>query len=303
MWIVIVIIIVGGIIGGIATISSENKKTRERGDAMKQALLNVPDFSPSMKILGIKNLFTFATDNEHHKILYMAGTTSQIYNYEDIISVEFIENNHIISKKSTGRTIGGAIVGTVVAGGVGAIVGGLSGSSKQQNLHSSVLVKILLRNNTVPSIELTCFDAKSMTPDGKPVKDDDLYYRQGLNQARRITDTLTVIIDAVDRATEAQQQNMSNGGSVAEEIAKLAVLKEKGILSEEEFMKQKSKLLEGVAPVGPQVPLKLELPSSNPFDDELREIIANEGMLKAIKKYKEVKGVDLVTAKEYVESL
>ena len=165
MWIVIAVIIVGGIIGGIATISSENKKTKERGDAMKQALINIPDFSPSMKIFGIKNLFIFATDNEHQKILYMVGGTPQIYNYEDIISVEFIENNHLVSKKSTGRTIGGAIVGTVVAGGVGAIVGGLSGSSKQQNLHSSVIVKILLRNNTDPSIELTCFDAKSMTPD------------------------------------------------------------------------------------------------------------------------------------------
>lgn len=50
MWIVIAVIIVGGIIGGIATISSENKKTKERGDAMKQALINIPDFSPSMKI-------------------------------------------------------------------------------------------------------------------------------------------------------------------------------------------------------------------------------------------------------------
>ena len=303
MWIVIAVIIVGGIIGGIATISSENKKTKERGDTMKLALINIPDFSPSMKIFGIKNLFIFATDNEHQKILYMVGETPQIYNYEDIISVEFIENNHLVSKKSTGRTIGGAIVGTVVAGGVGAIVGGLSGSSKQQNLHSSVIVKILLRNNTDPSIELTCFDAKSMTPDGKPVKDDDILYRQGLNQARRITDTLTVIIDAVDKATAAQKQNMANNGSVAEEIAKLAVLKEKGILTEEEFMTQKSKLLEGVAPAGAKVPLKLDLPSSNPFDDELREIIVREGMLKAIMKYKEVKGVDLVTAKEYVESL
>ena len=142
-----------------------------------------------------------------------------------------------------------------------------------------------------------------MTPDGKPVKDDDILYRQGLNQARRITDTLTVIIDAVDKATAAQKQNMANNGSVAEEIAKLAVLKEKGILTEEEFMTQKSKLLEGVAPAGAKVPLKLDLPSSNPFDDELREIIVREGMLKAIMKYKEVKGVDLVTAKEYVESL
>ena len=303
MWIFIAIIIVAGIIGGIATISSENKKTKERGDTMKQALINVPEFSPSMKFFGIKNLFTFATDNEHLKILYLTGTTPQMFNYEDIISVELIENDQVVSKKSTGRTIGGAIVGSVVAGGVGAVVGGLSGSSKQQNLHSSVKVKILLRNSAVPSIELICFDVKTMTPNGKPVKDDDMYYRQGINQARRIKDILTVIIDAVDKALSSQKQTSANGGSVAEEIAKLAVLKEKGILTDDEFLAQKSKLLSGEQSTPVNAPLILELPSGDPFDDELREIIASEGILKAIMKYKEVKGVDLVTAKDYVEAL
>ena len=34
--------------------------------------------------------------------------------------------------KSTGRTIGGAIVGGVLMGGAGAVVGGLSGDTKQK---------------------------------------------------------------------------------------------------------------------------------------------------------------------------
>jgi hypothetical protein len=42
---------------------------------------------------------------------------------------------------------------------------------------------------------------------------------------------------------EAQTQNSSNSSSVADELVKLAQLKEQGILSEEEFQEQKQRLL------------------------------------------------------------
>lgn len=54
----------------------------------------------------------------------MFKTTS--ISIKDIIGVEILEDETIISKKSTSRTVGGAILG-----GVGSVVGGLSGSSIQ----------------------------------------------------------------------------------------------------------------------------------------------------------------------------
>lgn len=303
MWIVFLVILVVAVIAGLAAGAQQDKEKQEKADAMNQALATVPDFSPTMKIVGLNSSFLFATDNVHQSMVYMRGAAPQVYKYEDIISVELIEDNTIISSKSTGRTIGGAVLGGVVAGGVGAIVGGLSGSSKQHNLHSSVKVKVLLRNSPVPSIEISCFEASTMSVDGKPVKDDDLNYRQGKTQATRITDTLTVIIDAVDRATQATQIANSAPASIAEEIAKLAMLKEKGILTDAEFAQQKAKLLEGGNTQKPTEPLKLDLPTSDPFDDELREIISTKGPLQAILHYKDTKGVDLATAKAYVDSL
>lgn len=304
MWIIILIVFLVIIIIGVVAATQDEQKTQERGEEMKQALVSIPDFTPSTKIVGVKNLYTFAIDNERQKVLFMLGTTPKQFGFEDIISVELIEDNQIISQKSTGRTIGGALIGGVVAGGVGAIVGGLSGSSKQENLHSSVKVKILLRNSSVPSIEIPCFDVSTMTLDGKPVKDIDVTYRQGKAQATRITDILTVIIDAVDRAIEAQKASApSNNGSVAEEIAKLAVLKEKGILTEEEFAAQKAKLLGGEQAVNTPAPLKIELPQGNPLDDELRNLIVSGKKVEAYKLYKDSTGVDLTKAVEYVNSL
>ena len=292
------------VIAIILTVISNDKKKKERGEAMSQAIETIPDFTPTMKINGIDNRFTFATDNEHQRIIYIVGLHKQVFNYEDIISVELIEDNNVMLKKSTGRTISGAILGGAVAGGVGAVVGGLSGSYKQQNQHSSVKVKILLRNNSVPSIEINCFDYRTMTIDGKPVHDKDLNYCKGKNDAKRITDTLSVIIDAVDRAQKTNKlTDTAKGGSVADEIAKLAELKDKGILTENEFASLKAKLLNKDSSTKLDAPLKLDLPTSNSFDDEWREILRTEGKLEACKRYKEAMGVSLSMAKEYIDSI
>lgn len=301
MWWIILIITV--IVGGISLGNKQNKENQARADAMEQALATIPDFIPTTKVKGLMGLFTFATDNEHQKVLILKGEDQMIFKYEDIISVELIEDNSVISQKSTARTIGGALLGGAIAGGVGAIVGGLSGSSKQQNLHSLVKVKVLVRNNPVPSTEIYCYNCYSMNPNMKPVKDNDILYMTGKQQAIRIVDSLSVIIDAVDKALKVQGSSTSiYSTSVADELAKLAVLKDKGVLTDAEFVTQKTKLLNIDNTTGNDT-LKLDLPGPNPLDVEFREIIKAEGPLKAMVKYKERMGVDLSTAKIYIDSL
>lgn len=306
MWFILLIfafaIIMGLIIG-----SNEGKKTKARGETMMRALETIPDFTPTTKVIGPKNLFVFATDNNTQKVLLMRGSYKQFYAYEDIISVELIEDNNVVLKKSTGRTIGGAVIGGVLAGGVGAIVGGLSGSSKQQNLHSSVKVKVLLRNSSSPSLEISCFDCKTMTTEGKPVKDGSMQeyiYKQGLSNARRIVDILSVIIDAVDRSSSYTTPPASStpSGSMADELSKLAVLKEKGILTDEEFVEQKAKLLKSETGI-PAESKKFELPQSDPFEDEIRRMKAAGQKPNAIKLVVETLGYDFATAIDYVENL
>lgn len=67
-------------------------------------------------------------------------------------------------------------------------------------------------------------------------------YEQGLKDAQSIADLISIIIDDVDRRQKTSQQN-NNSNSIADELAKLADLKNKGIITEEEFNTQKSKLL------------------------------------------------------------
>ena len=162
--------------------------------------------------------------------------------YKDIISVSYIENGGTISSKSTGRTVGGAIVGGVIAGGAGAVVGGLSGNEKQTKAVSEIAVKLLLRSSSNTSFTMTLYK-------GQPLKTKDdtarQKYEQLANNAQKIKDLISVVIDRIDRGYGLSQPSIiqQNNLTVADELTKLAKLKEQGILTEEDFAQQKAKLL------------------------------------------------------------
>lgn len=195
----------------------------------------------------------FAVDQEHSQILAANGAglavTYKTASFFDILSVEVLENGNTISSKSATRTVGGAVVGGVLAGGAGAIVGGLSGKSKESKEVTAIKVKIVLRKIQDNQMVIGIFSGKLNTKNATELKS----YNSYINQANKIRDIVSVIIDAVDKQNDAQKIKAVNKGnantsnSVADELAKLADLKAKGILTEEEFNQQKSKLLDGNA--------------------------------------------------------
>ena len=270
-WIIIIFVVVI-FVAAIMTANKKQKETENRGKTISQTISQMPDFNPTTKIIGPQNRFVFAIDYTARKILYMPGTVKYFYSFEDVISVELIEDNNIVSKKSTGRTIGGALVGGFVAGGVGAVVGGLSGSSKQHNLHLSVKAKLLLRNNASPSVEILCFDCRTMTTEGKPVKDgsmEDYIYKQGLNCAQKIVDNVSVIIDMVDREAKSPAQYETN------------------------------------APVGTknETSSKPVVPPADPLEEEVRRLKADGQLIPAVKLVVDTLGLGLADAKAYVDNV
>ncbi len=194
---------------------------------------------------GVGN-YLFIMD-DFFKVLVIVGPGNhEIFNYSDIIEVSYEENGNQLYTKSAGRTVGGAIVGGVLMGGAGAVVGGLSGASKQNKEVKNMDIKILLR-----STERTSYVLHFKTVDRVLKTKDDAdrkIYERFINSANRAKDVLSVIIDnAKQTSTPAIQQIAqpvpTPTSSVADELAKLAKLKADGILSEEEFQAQKSKLL------------------------------------------------------------
>ena len=186
--------------------------------------------------------------DEFFKVLVLVGPGSyEIFNYSDIIEVSYEENGNQLYTKSAGRTIGGAIVGGVLMGGAGAVVGGLSGASKQNKEIKNMDIKILLRSTSRTSCVLHFKDVDRVLKT-KEDADRKLYekYVKNANQAK---DVLSVIIDDAKQASAPIAQPITQSvvapasSSVADELAKLAKLKADGILTDEEFRVQKSKLL------------------------------------------------------------
>ena len=186
--------------------------------------------------------------DEFFKVLVLVGPGSyEIFNYSDIIEVSYEENGNQLYTKSAGRTIGGAIVGGVLMGGAGAVIGGLSGASKQNKEIKNMDIKILLRSTSRTSCVLHFKDVDRVLKT-KEEADRKLYetYLKNANQAK---DVLSVIIDDAKQASAPIAQPITQSvvapasSSVADELAKLAKLKADGILTDEEFRVQKSKLL------------------------------------------------------------
>lgn len=187
--------------------------------------------------------------DDFFKVLVIIGEKShEIFNYADIIEVSYEENGSQLYTKSAGRTVGGAIVGGVLMGGAGAVVGGLSGASKQNKEVKSIDIKILLRSTSRTSCVLHFKDIDRVLKT-KDDSDRKMYetYTKNANEAK---DILSVIIDNAKQVQVSApavqpliQQVPSSSSSVADELAKLAKLKADGILTEEEFQAQKAKLL------------------------------------------------------------
>lgn len=118
-----------------------------------------------------------------HKKLFIVPSTCRkknynrtVINFDDIIDVELIIDTQDVVKKSG---LGRAVVGGILLGGVGAIVGGVTGSTKTVTEFKDVDIQLKLKNPIEPlrKFNINSSKTKSTTMVGKMVmeKAQDCY--------------------------------------------------------------------------------------------------------------------------------
>lgn len=156
--------------------------------------------------------------------------TPRIHSFDDILDFELIEDGNSIIKGG----IGGAVVGGVLFGGVGAVIGGVAGKKKEIPICSSMKIKITLDDIMYPNEYINLITVET--------KKNSIAYKNYRKQAQDIISLFHVMC-----ASKKTQQNLKNElgqeKSTADEIFKFKQLFDSGVITKEEFEIKKNQLL------------------------------------------------------------
>lgn len=151
-----------------------------------------------------------------------------VMKYEDIISVDVIQNDESITKGG----LGAAIVGGALFGQTGAIAGSLVGGKITKEILNCLAIKITTRNKKNPIVYIFLLKEN----EGK-VKANTTRYNYLQLKLEQILSVLDIMCD------EIKNNSSSNDISNADEIIKYKKLLDDSIITQEEFEAKKKQLL------------------------------------------------------------
>ncbi|MCL2860001.1 MAG: SHOCT domain-containing protein [Oscillospiraceae bacterium] len=233
--------------------------------------------------------------NKKDKQLALCSGIVSIIPFNEILECEIIENSNTIKKGGVGR----AIVGGVIAGGVGAIVG--ASTRKSSNIVNSLQVRIVTSNIEKPLHTIGLITENTKALKGEMTKNNP-YYIESMRFANEVYATVMAIINE----NKAESTNVQNGKDESdknfiEEIEKLNKLKQDGIITEQEFEQGKQKILfasntDNLKDNSNEVQVQKNINK----DNELNNIFmsCNGSRIETVKRISKIKGIGLREAKE-----
>ena len=166
-----------------------NEKQREQEDEFEKQIKE----SGAIISQHVKCYNGFISIDEDNKKIYLAitaitGKKFKGYSFSDILGCEVVLDDNSVYKKSTLRTVGGALVGGALLGEAGAIVGGLSGASQKKSNIKKAELKITVKDISNPNYKFEFYGA------GVPSS----FRSQKLEEVEKWKDIISIIIDRVD---------------------------------------------------------------------------------------------------------
>ena len=215
--------------------SAINSRRRRR---MKAYLSSQPDFAPSQSFIDCTGISGLAIDEQRKRILLLnlrKPHSHRLIDYRDLLSSELFEDGTTISSAVRSSQIGGAVVGGLILGIPGALIGGLSGKREISTQVHHIDLRLMVNDVKTPLHEVRFLKHSR--------KKGSLLYQMAMDNARRWQALMEVLIQQADRDAQVTGQSVATATSIADEIRKLAELQNAGLLSPEEFQRQKAKML------------------------------------------------------------
>lgn len=169
----------------------------------------------------VGKLFFVDTEKQQFKVGGYRNAAN-IFDFNQVSSFELVESDHTITSGGLGRSA----VGAVAFGGVGAVVGALTGGKKTKKVVENFKIKINLNSIEIPVVYVELLLGKTKT--------NSLLYKDALEKA----DNILSILEYYSR----QKENV-NTVTVDDELLKYKMYLDEGIISQEEFKRKKQELL------------------------------------------------------------
>ena len=232
-------------------------------DTSNHKTIEVPNVEKSNSF-QYSNLY-FVVDEINKKIVCINAKIENIriktIFFNEIQGIDISEDGTSVFNKSTSSAVGRAVVGGLLFGGVGAIVGGVTGKSKEKKTLNSYKVTIQLSDISNPTYEI-----EFVTDPIESGTVGDEMMKQIKTCVNKLKSVLTAIIKANEIQLNLQQaqaqailqaeaqkhlgstepkaiQEDNGSSSIADELLKLSELHKLGVLTDEEFEVQKQKVL------------------------------------------------------------
>ncbi len=203
------------------------KEINLRVNAKSQVKQVEKEFNPTKKI---SNLVAFDDNSQMIMVYTYKGfrKNTDYFKYSDIVSFDLLEDGENVSKGGLGR----AVAGGLLFGGVGAIVGGVTGAKTTKNVCNSLQIKITLRNSYQQTVYIPFISMSTKT--------SSFEYKTAYKNAQETLSALQLACESSNSSANATPQTSSTN---IEDIREYKKLLDDGIITEEEFNAKKKQLL------------------------------------------------------------
>ncbi|AKO91904.1 hypothetical protein BEH_07190 [Priestia filamentosa] len=140
-----------------------------------------------------------AFDSQTDKIILFNTVSDKVFKKQEILQVEIVEDGNTISQISRTGQLGGALLGTMIAGTAGAIVGGLSASRSKVEKITDMKLRVIVDDTSSPIHEVTFFH----TSKNEAIKKSDATYKQVY---RTILEWQKIVEILIKRADQEEQK-------------------------------------------------------------------------------------------------
>ncbi|MGL4675934.1 MAG: SHOCT domain-containing protein [Wohlfahrtiimonas sp.] len=243
MFIIIILIIIL-IVVLICQSMIASEKQQKAVDHITKKIKSINHFEATQSYMQLGNGSSIIIDENNKKLCLIKNdqsNTMTVVSYSDILSSEIIEDGESITKTSRASQVGGALLGGIILGVAGAVIGGLSGKKTTSGKAKSIALRVVVNNTDNPDHYISFLDIET--------KKDNTLYKTAIDTARKWQSIINILIRQADKEDNEKLEALPSAHSspkhlsVAQELEQLAELKNKGILTDEEFNTEKKKIL------------------------------------------------------------